>query len=319
MPVDMPLEELFHYQGTNPKPDDFDDYWDSSLAEMRAIDPQVELRPAGFASRSAECFDLYFTGVGGARIHAKYLRPRNVEGPHAAAIVFHGYTGNSGDWSAHLGLVSEGLSVAALDARGQGGLSEDVGAVKGVTYGGQIIRGLDDDPKKLLFRSIYLDCAQLAGIVMGFPEVDENRVGAFGGSQGGAHTIACAALEPRIKRVVPVNPAFSDFKRAWEMDVLGGSAVAELTAYFRSFDAKGEREDEVFNRLGYIDIQHLAPRIKAEVMQITGLLDNLCIPSTQFAVYNKITSKKRIHTYRAFGHETPPGGGDMIVQFMAGL
>ena len=54
------------------------------------------------------------------------------------------------------------------------------------TMRGQIIRGLSDpDPEKLLFRSIYLDTAQLARIVMAMDFVDERRVGATGGSQGG--------------------------------------------------------------------------------------------------------------------------------------
>jgi len=73
--VDMPLEQLLKYQGRNPRPADHDEYWERSLAEMRAIDPQVELVPAAFQVPGAECFDLFFTGVRGARIHAKYVRP----------------------------------------------------------------------------------------------------------------------------------------------------------------------------------------------------------------------------------------------------
>ena len=41
---------------------------------MKAIDPRVELVPSAFHVPFAECFDLFFTGVRGARIHAKYLR-----------------------------------------------------------------------------------------------------------------------------------------------------------------------------------------------------------------------------------------------------
>ena len=72
---DMPLEKLKVYQGRTPRPDDFDTFWDNSLAEVRAIDPQVELTPAEFHADFAECLDMYFTGVGGARVHAKLLRP----------------------------------------------------------------------------------------------------------------------------------------------------------------------------------------------------------------------------------------------------
>src|SRR5208282_4411526 len=203
MPIfEKPLPELYTYKGINPRPADFDAYWESSLEEMRAIDPKVELRPnATLSTRVAECLDLWFTGVGGARVYAKYMRPRQGGGRRPALLRFHGYTANGGDWSEKLSYVSEGFCVAVLDSRGQGGRSEDVGGTKGGTMRGHIVRGLDDpDPKRLLFRAHFLDTAQLARIVMSFPEVDPGRVAAFGGSQGGGLTLACAALEPRIKR-----------------------------------------------------------------------------------------------------------------------
>ena len=167
-------------------------------------------------------------------------------------VLFHGYSGSSGDWSDKLNWVAQGFSVAALDCRGQGGLSEDVGGVRGNTLRGHIIRGLDHGPEQLLYRQIYLDTAQLAGIVMGMPEVDAARVGATGGSQGGGLTLACAALEPRIKKAAPVFPFLCDYQRVWEMDLATG-AYEELRLYFRLFDPRHERESEVFERLGYID------------------------------------------------------------------
>ncbi|NCF66317.1 MAG: acetylxylan esterase, partial [Chloroflexi bacterium] len=90
---DLPLEELKDYQGRNPRPSDYDAFWEEGLAEMRAVDPQVELRRAGFQTSFAECFDLYFSGVGGARVHAKLLRPRHADQPQPAVLMFHGYSG----------------------------------------------------------------------------------------------------------------------------------------------------------------------------------------------------------------------------------
>ena len=122
-----------------------------------------------------------------------------------------------------------------MDCRGQGGRSEDVGGVTGNTLRGHIIRGLDEaikggDPSKLLFRQIFLDTAQMAKIVMEMPDVDETRVGVTGGSQGGALTVACTALEPRIKLSAPVYPFLSDYKRVWDMDQ-DENAYAELREY----------------------------------------------------------------------------------------
>lgn len=315
---DMPWDQLQTYKGINPKPEDFDEFWDKGLREVQGIDPKIELNPSCFQSSFAECLDMYFTGVGGARIHAKLIRPKNQDKPHPAVLMFHGYSVSSGDWNDKLGYAAAGFTVAALDCRGQGGLSEDVGGVKGTTLRGQIIRGLGDRPERLLFRQIFLDTAQLAGIVMSMPHVDPDRVAATGGSQGGGLTLACASLVPEIRRVAPVFPFLSDYKRVWEMD-LAKDAYSELQNYFRQFDPLHEREDEIFTQLGYIDVQHLTPRIKGEVMMGIGLMDTICPPSTQFAAYNKIRSKKSLRVYPDFGHELIPGHADDIFQFLSDL
>lgn len=312
--VDMPLEELHNYSGRNPRPDDFDDYWTRALSELREIDAQVEWVPASFQTPNAECFDLYFTGVRNARIHAKYLRPKFAPAPHPAVVLFHGYSGSAGDWGDKLAYVSLGFSVLALDCRGQGGESEDVGGIKGNTLQGHIIRGVDDHPDNMLMRHIYLDTAQLAGIAIGLPEVDPTRVYAAGGSQGGGLTLACAALEPRIRKLAPIFPFLSDYKRTWEMD-LAKDSYQEIRLYFRRFDPLHERANEFFTKLGYVDVQHLASRIRGDVLFFTGLMDTICPPSTQFAAYNKITAPKQLAIYPDFSHEHLPESLDRTLQF----
>lgn len=315
---DLPLEQLYTYQGRNPRPVDMDEFWDRSLADMNAVDPQVEIRPATFQTPFADCFDLFFTGVGGARVHAKLMHPKHAPQPHPALLIFHGYSGDAGDWMDKLGYPAMGFTVAALDCRGQGGLSEDRGSVPGTTFRGHIIRGIDGPPEQLLFRQIFLDTAQLARIVMAMPEVDPDRVGATGASQGGGLTLACASLVPRIRRVAPIYPFLTDYKRVWEMD-LAKDAYDELAWYFRRFDPLHKREEAIFTKLGYIDIQHLCHRIRGEVLMAVGLMDRVCPPSTQFAAYNKITAPKSLAVYPDFAHEGLPGHNDAVFQFMRGL
>jgi cephalosporin-C deacetylase len=319
MPIfEMPLADLREYAGRNPKPADFDQFWARATDELSRTDLDVELRPAEFQAPFAECFDLYFSGVGGARIHAMYLRPRAREALVPAILRFHGYSNNSGDWYEKLGYVASGYAVAAMDCRGQGGSSQDVGHVTGTTFHGHIIRGLQDEPDQLLFRQIYLDTAQLARVVMSFDEVDSTRIGVTGASQGGGLSLACAALEPRVKMVAPVYPFLCDFRRVWEMD-LAKAAYEELTTFFRQFDPLHRREDDIFTRLGYIDVQHLSDRIRGRVFFMTALMDTVCPPSTQFASYNKIRSPKEMVLYPDFGHETLPGSADLIYQFFKSL
>jgi cephalosporin-C deacetylase len=313
--IDLPLSELKVYKGTNPKPVDFDDYWERGLSEMRAVDPQVHFKKSDFQVPFATCYDMYFTGVKGARIHVKYVKPMSVSDPVSAVLMFHGYSMNAGDWSSKLAYAALGHAVFAMDVRGQGGESVDVGGVKGNTLKGHIIRGLDDNKDNLFFRDVYLDCAQLAQIVIGMDEIDGANVSATGWSQGGALTLVCASLEPRIKKAAAVYPFLSDFKRVWELD-LAIDAYEDIKHYFRRFDPQHKRVEEVFTTLGYIDIQHLAGRIKAKTLMATGLMDAICPPSTQFAAFNRIKSEKQLEIYPDFSHENLPGLHDIIMQYL---
>lgn len=316
--LDMPVEKLKQYQGINPKPDDFEQYWERALAELDATAPDVELIPADYTHPTADCYDMYYNGVGGARIYAKLLVPKNIKKPAPAILRFHGYNGYSGDWGAYIEYASAGFVVAAMECRGQSTKCITSEPFTGLTNKGQILRGLSDHPDKLAFRNIFLDTAQLARIIMERDDVDETRVGAFGGSQGGALTIACASLEPRISKAVPLYPFLCDYKRVWEMD-LDVKAYEEIRTYFRRVDPRHEHEDEIFTRLGYIDLQFLAPRIKADVLMFTGLMDDVCPPSTQFAAFNKMTCKKDVVLYPDFGHEGLPDSNEMAFKFFAEL
>jgi cephalosporin-C deacetylase len=314
--LDMPLNELEHYTGRNPRPADFDDYWERALEELATIDPAPALeRDTTVPLQRAETFNLWFRGVDDARIYAKYVRPRNLADRVPVVLEFHGYAGDSGDWCDKLRYTSENVAVVSMDCRGQGGRSEDRGGIKGNTLQGHIIRGLEEHPDKLLFRQIFLDTVQLARIVAAFEEIDETRMAVHGGSQGGALAIACAALEPRIRRCVSVYPFLSDYLRVWEMD-LAKDAYAELHSFFRRRDPLSIHRQRLFEWLGYIDIHHLAPRIQADVIMGLTLQDAVCPPSTQFAVYNTIRSRKRRHIYADFGHEALPGLTDLIFGFL---
>lgn len=96
--MDMPLEKLRKYRGSTPKPADFDSYWERALKELDGTELRPVLVPGPMQTPFAECFDLWFNGVGGARIHAHYVRPKKREKPCPAVLCFHGYGGNCGDW-----------------------------------------------------------------------------------------------------------------------------------------------------------------------------------------------------------------------------
>jgi cephalosporin-C deacetylase len=149
---------------------------------------------------------------------------------------------------------------------------------------------------------------------MEMPDVNASRVGVMGGSQGGALTIACAALEPRIKRATPLYPFLSDYIRVWEMDQ-AKDAYKELQEYFRHSDPMHQRDLTIFEKLGYIDIQFLAPRVQAEVLWGISLMDTICLLPRSLLFTNKLTSPKEMLIYPDFGHEPLPVGMIRLFNF----
>ena len=116
---DLSLVELQNYGGRNPIPQDFDAFWNRSLQQIATHDPKVEKKDSSFSTTLAHCQHLYFTGVGGARIHVKLLQPRK-KAQGSALLQFHGYTMDSGDWTRYLAYAAAGFTVAAMDLPGAG-------------------------------------------------------------------------------------------------------------------------------------------------------------------------------------------------------
>ena len=322
--LDFPLEQLKSYQGSSPLPKAFDAYWERALGDLDLAGVSYSLEPAAFSAPGVRCQYLYFTGVGGARVCCKFLCPENVLTGEStekipAVAMFHGYSQHSGGWVEKLPYAYAGYAVLAMDVRGQMGRSEDTIQVSGNTLRGHIIRGLAaHDPEQLFYRNVFLDAAQVARILMHMDFIDENRIGTMGASQGGALALASAALEPRVKMVASTYPFLSDYKRVWEMD-LCKRAYEELAYYIRHMDPRQQRMDAMFETLGYIDVSNLVSRIKGEVYMFLSLMDDVCPPSTQFAAYNKIKSKKSCEIYPNHGHEKLPEEAELIYTFFKGL
>ncbi|MGL4403451.1 MAG: acetylxylan esterase [Fusobacteriaceae bacterium] len=308
--LDMPLEELKNYNGINPRPDDFEDYWKRALEELDTLETVYEIREAEFKTPNIICYNLTFLALDGTKIYSKLLVPKVIKNPLAAIVEFHGYGGQSREWVTKLPMAEAGNIVFSMDIREQMGESG-----KGDYRRGNLIRGLaSENPDDLYYRSVYLDAVSLIRIALDMEIVDNSKIATLGISQGGALALAAAALETRVSNVFSVYPFLSDFKRVWDMD-LGESPYEELKFFFKFKDPLHKKGLETFTKLGYIDIQFLAEKIKGDVIFATALQDRICPPSTQFATYNKIKASKNMLIYPDFGHEEITGLTDVIYQW----
>ena len=235
--------------------------------------------------------DLWFTGMAGARIYAKYLRPHS-DKPVPLVLQFHGYPGASRSFAEQASFAGMGMALIAMDCPGQAGYSVDAGGFLGTTVSGHIVAGLDGPAEGMYYVRLHQNIRILCRIVRQLQEIDLRRVFVNGGSQGGGLGLACCALNPGlINRAAILYPFLSDFKLVWD---LGADEIAYegIRYYARWFDADEHQQDRWFRQLGYIDSKNFATLVQCPVLFGTGLQDVICPPQTQCAVYNNLHYKK---------------------------
>lgn len=297
----MTLDEMKTYKGRQEPPEDFDNFWQK---EIIALPKEINytFHQKDFRLASATFYELAFEANDGSEISAKCIFP-NVEKAVPVVFQFHGYQGQSPDWSEGLKYTANECAFIAMDVRGQAGKSIDNGAYRGNTAKGHIIRGLDQGLTNLFFKQVYLDVYQLIQIISSLDNIDSNEMYATGASQGGSLAIVGAALTQKIKKVAIAYPFLSDFNRVLEVGN-HSEAYDELFRYFKFQDPWHEKEQQVMDTLAYIDIKNFAEKVQAKSQMVITLEDAVCFPSTQFAVYNRLSSEsKKLIVLPEYGHD----------------
>ena len=313
----MTPEELARfndYHGLIACPDDFDSFWEARLAEADAVPLDYELvADKKRTTATCACSDLWFVGMGGARLHARVLLPAQQTPP--VVLQFHGYPGATRSWLEQASFVGMGCAVIALDCPGQGGLSQDVGGFMGSTVAGHLVAGLEGPTEGLYYVRLHQDIRILCNIVRDCGLFDLTRVFVNGASQGGGLGLACCALNADlVQKAAILYPFLSDFGAVME---LGADLVAYegLRYHARWLDPTGERQGEWLGKLAYVDTKNFAHLVRCEVLFGTGLSDTVCPPQTQCAVYNELRSPKTRILYPGRGHEEIQEFDDRVIGF----
>ncbi len=154
------------------------------------------------------------------------------------------------------------------------------------------------DPEEYYYRGAYMDCVRALDVLCQRPEVDSSRIGIVGMSQGGGLTLAVAALDRRPVVALPEMPYLCHFRRA--VAVAMRMPYLEIPEYLKRWP---RREEQVWRTLSYFDNLNLAPWITCPVLMTVGLQDDICPPSSIFAVYNHIQAPKELCIYPYHNHE----------------
>ena len=304
------MPELEAYRPDREEPADFDDFWLRTLDEQDAAHPlQVHAERLDTGLTEVITEDVTYTGFGGQPIKAWLHRPARATGPLPTVVTYIGYGGGRGLSHEHVLHAVAGRAHLVMDNRGQGsahqvGDTGDHGAT-GAHAAGFLTSGIDS-PETYFYRRMFTDAERAVRVARSHEAVDPAEVMVSGGSQGGALSLAAAALtelrdgvgHPPLRAAIVDVPFLSHVRRASVLtDAL---PYRELIDYLK---AHRDRVERAFETLSYFDGVNFAARVTVPGLFSVGLMDQICPPSTVYAAYNHYAGRKEMVVYPYNGHE----------------
>jgi cephalosporin-C deacetylase len=304
---DLPLDELREYRPVRQEPDDFDAFWQGTLAESRDLGRPPVFEPFASPLRTVDVFDVTFSGFGGQPIRGWLLVPAGATGPLPTVVEYIGYGGGRSFPIGWLGWSAAGYANLVMDTRGQGstwspGDTPDVepAAATG-QHPGFTTRGVDD-PRTYYYRRLIADAVLATEAAVHHPLVDPERIVVTGRSQGGGLALAVAGLAPNVRAAAIDVPFLCHWRRA--VEITDETPYSEIRRYL---SVRRGHADEVFNTLSYVEGMSFAARASCPALFSVGLMDEICPPSTIFAAFNHYRGPADISVWPFNGHE----GGDL--------
>ncbi len=296
---DLPLKELQVYKPEQTKAQDFDVFWADKISESKNQPLNIKVTQRDYYVEGVSVFDVSFDGFRNSSIHAVYVRPKTMHKPAPGVVMFHGYNWNNLIPSHAFKYTIQGIPVLMVDVRGQDPLSPDHNHYLNGGSAGWMTRGILN-PDNYYYTYVYMDCFRAVETLLSFEEIDQTKIIAEGGSQGGALTLAVSALHPKISLTLSDIPYLCHFKRSVEL--ASSSPYEEISHYFKIHDQLHHSEETVYETLSYVDCMNLADRITSPTLISVGLEDTVCPPSTAFAAFNYLKGPKEIQVYPEYAH-----------------
>ena len=288
----MPSTPADQYVTKVRKPEDIDAFWEDVLAETARIplDPEVIHDPLRSTER-IDVYEIFFTSLDNVRIAGWYAVPREREGRLPGLLQVPGYNMEPPvpkPWA--------GKGYAAFSVAPRGKLRSNRQFNPG--YPGLLTYGMVDR-NTYSYRGFYMDACRAVDFLLSRDEVDGDRIGVTGHSQGGGLTVSTAALRPEIKVAAAGAPYLCGYMDSIELT--DAYPYQEIADYLRLYP---ERREQVEYTLAYFDGINLAHRITCPIIVSVGLQDSTCPPETGFAMFDKIGSAdKRMYSYDGHGHD----------------
>lgn len=266
----MPLTAIESFAPLSVPPDDFDLYWEATLAALDETPSKPVLARESAPSSGLTLDRIRFTSLGQARI-AGYLLAH--DGPEPKPLVVHSHGYNS-QYDVMLHWALAGCHVLGIDFRGFG---RSTGMP--LAPGGYVLTGIES-PQTSILRGAVCDLVQARRVAASLLGWRASSTITYGFSFGGAMALMASAVEPSDDLVVIGQPTFGWHKERLRLSQLGSSM--ELNRYFDEHPESAA----ALRTLDYFDALHYAPRLTSPVMLGVGLDDDVVPSRSVLAIAN---------------------------------
>lgn len=278
--------EMFEiYMVEVERPDDFDDFWATTLlmTDTVPLNPALELDPLR-SDDEVDVYEIHYDSYDGLRIAGWYCVPKAsyLEPPYPGLSIVPGYISEPTlpkSWA------RQGYAAVGVAPRGK--LRSNARFNPG--YPGLLTYNIVDK-ETYGYRGFYMDACRAIDFLLERPEVDSARIGVHGSSQGGALTVITAALKREVITCgaagAPYLCAFLDSARLTHSE-----PYEEINEYLR---AHPEDQPRVRETLAYYDLINFAPLITAPMFVYIGSEDDVCPPETGYALFKALDCRKEL-------------------------
>jgi cephalosporin-C deacetylase len=287
-------QQADRHQTSVVRPPDFDEFWAATMAEVEKVplNPSIA-RVAMRSTPDVDVFEIHYDSLDELRIAGWYCRPTEsyLPAPYPGLLIVPGYISEPTlpkTWA------KMGYAVVGVAPRGK--LRSNGHFNPG--YPGLLVRDIVD-PLTYGYRGFYVDACRAVDFLFSRPEVDTDRIGVHGSSQGGALTLTTAALRAdAITCGAAGAPYLAGFMDS--ASLTHSYPYEEINEYLREFP---DQEEAVRASVAYFDGINFAPMIRCPMLIYAGLGDDVCPPETAFDLKQALTCETTLHTYARCAHD----------------
>lgn len=274
------------------EPTDFIEFWDGVLAEQAKLPLKYTIESAPeYTTDKFDCKLVKLKMLDGHAMYGYLFIPAETKQGKKCPVVLcppgagiktikeplrHRYYADNG-------MIRFEIEIHGLDPRLPESTFKDISNAFNGRNCGYLENGIEN-PDRYYMRHVYAGLVRCIDFLCSLPEWDGENCIVQGGSQGGALSIVCAALDPRVTQCVVNHPALADMGAYSEPGRTGG--------YPHFCNSKVEYTPATLHTMALYDVVNFARHVKCPTFMTWGYNDNTCPPTTSYGVWNILTCPK---------------------------